>query len=95
MNERDAIEEQICIAIRKVKPSLQTIPLTPETRFENLGLQSLERTIVVFELEDLYEVSIVDESLDVFDTIGEARDLVLMLLQHKEVRVEVRVEGAL
>lgn len=80
MNERQAVEEQIGVAIRKVKPSLATIPLAPETRFENLGLQSLERAIVVFELEDVYGLSIVDRGLDTFGTIGEARDLVLELL---------------
>jgi acyl carrier protein len=88
MKEHEAIEEQICIAIRKVKPSLETIPLTPDTRFENLGLQSLELTIVVFELEDVYEVSIVEESLDTFKTIAEARDLVLMLMERKHKQAE-------
>jgi acyl carrier protein len=83
MNDHEAIEEEIYAAIRRVKPSLQSIPLTPDTPIENLGLESLERAIVVFELEDAYEVSIVDENLDRFRTVAEARDVVLMLLARK------------
>jgi len=88
MISRESVEQQIYQAIRKVKPSLQTIPLTPETRFENLGLESLERAIVVFELEDAYDLSIVEESLDTFETVAEARDLVLMLLDRKPQAAE-------
>lgn len=88
MNELEAIEQQIYDAIRKVKPSLKTIPLSPETRFENLGLQSLERAIVVFELEDAFDLSILDESLDKFETIAQARDVVVMLLGRKAKRAE-------
>ncbi len=88
MNELEAIEQSIYDAIRKVKPSLQAIPLTPETGFENLGLQSLERAIVVFELEDAYGCSILDESLDTFETIAEARDVVLRLLGGKQKQAE-------
>jgi acyl carrier protein len=83
MNDHEAVEEEIYAAIRRVKPSLQSIPLTPDTPIENLGLESLERAIVVFELEDAYEVSIVDENLDRFRTVAEARDVVLMLLGRK------------
>jgi acyl carrier protein len=77
------IEEQIYGAIRKVKPSLETIPLTPETRFDNLGMESLERAIVVFELEDAYNVSILEANLDIFQTIAEARATVASLLARK------------
>jgi acyl carrier protein len=83
MQENETIEQKIYEAIRKVKPSLQTIPLTPDTRFENLGMQSLERAIVVFELEDAYGLSIVDENLDRFQTIAEARDVVATLLEKR------------
>jgi acyl carrier protein len=83
MGESHAIEEKIYEAIRKVKPSLQAVPMTPETRFDSLGLQSLERAIVVFELEDAYGLSIVDANLDRFHTIAEARDVVAKLLEKK------------
>jgi len=92
MNELEevvsSVDEQIYQAIRKVKPSLQAIPLAAETRFENLGLESLERAIVVFELEDAYGCSILDENLDTFETIAEAREVVLMLLGRKQKQAE-------
>lgn len=78
------IEEEIYRAIRKVKPSLEPIPLEPSTLVESLGLESLERAIVVFEIEDAFEISLVDEGLDRFRTIAEGRDIVLMLLAKKD-----------
>ena len=73
------VEEAICKAIRTVKPSLAQLPLNSETRFDSLGLQSIERIMVVFEIEEAFEVSIVDQQLDTFRSVGEARDLVLKL----------------
>ena len=79
----DPIFQQICIAIAKVKPSLASIPIRLDTRFESLGLASLERAIVVFELEDAYELSLVDAARDTFETVGEARDLIAGMLEEK------------
>jgi acyl carrier protein len=84
MHDPEQLEELIYTAIRKVKPSLQAIPLAPETRLANMGLASLERAIVVFELEDACEVSIMDRNLDAFDTVAEARDLLIKLLAEKD-----------
>lgn len=81
-----AIEEAIYRAIRKVKPSLETIPLEAATPFDSLGLESLERAIVVFEIEDEFEVSIVDAALDRFRTVAEAREVVAKLLARKRER---------
>jgi acyl carrier protein len=74
------IEEQIYRAIRAVKPSLAVVPMSPETRFENLGLTSLDFITVVFEIEDAYGLSIVEQRLDTFRTVAEARDVVARLL---------------
>lgn len=79
----DAIEQSIYRAIRKVKPSLETIPLDATMPFASMGLESLERAIVVFELEDAYEVSIVDADLDDFRNVAEARDTIRQLLAAK------------
>ena len=84
--DHDAIEEEIRRAIRKVKPSLTAFPLPADTPFANLGLASLERAIVVFEIEDAYEIELVSAGLDTsFSNIGEARDLVASLLSKKEL----------
>jgi acyl carrier protein len=77
--EKEAVEESIYKAIRTVKPSLATLPMSPATRIDSLGLESIERIMVVFEIEEAYSVSIVDQQLDTFRTVGEARDIVLKL----------------
>ena len=75
-----AVEQEIYNAIRRVKPSLETMALTPQTRFDELGLESLERTVVLFEIEDVYAISIVEQNLDTFETIAQARDLIAKLI---------------
>lgn len=74
------IEAQIYRAIRTVKPSLASVPIGPETYFDRLGLTSLDFITVVFEIEDAYGLSIVENRLDTFRTVAEARDLVAKLL---------------
>lgn len=83
MMEHDSIDETIYRAIRTVKPSLSVVPMTPDTNFDNLGLSSLEMTTVVFEIEDALSVSIVDQNLDTFRTVREARQVVERLLAKK------------
>jgi acyl carrier protein len=83
---KEAVEDTIFNAIRKVKPSLSEAPMSDATRFDSLGLESIERIMVVFEIEEAYGVSIVDQQLDTFRTVGEARDLVLKLAAAAQVR---------
>jgi acyl carrier protein len=83
-----SIEEQIYRALRTVKPSLNDVALEPSMRFDALGLESLERAIVVFEIEDAYEIGLVDSHLDRFHTIAEARDVVSRLLAKKSLQAE-------
>lgn len=73
------IEQAIYESVWKVKPSLKTVPMSPETRLSSLGLESIEILSVVFEIEETFGLSIVDRQLDTFKTIGQARDLVLRL----------------
>lgn len=42
------VEEAIYKAIRTVKPSLANLPMSANTRFDSLGLESIERIMVVF-----------------------------------------------
>jgi acyl carrier protein len=84
MPEPEEIEAEIARAIRKVKKSMETIPLTADVPFASLGLESLERAIVVFEIEDAYEIDLVATGLDNFRTIGEARDIIAGVLAKKE-----------
>lgn len=74
------IDERIFKAIRKVKPSLESVSLTPSTRIRDLGLESIEVLTVVFEMEEEFNVSIIDQQLDTFRTVEEARAVVEKLL---------------
>lgn len=55
-------------------------PLTPETSFEDIGLNSLAVVTLTFELEDQWGITIPNEILGDFRTVAEARDTVLELL---------------
>ena len=79
-----SVEEEIYAAIRAVKPSLQTVALTPATRFYEIGLSSMDRLTSVFEMEERFGVSIADRQMDHFNTVAEARDTVLKLLASKQ-----------
>lgn len=75
------IEEAIYQAVRKVKPSLTDEPLNPQTRFDTYNISSLELAMITFEIEDGFDLEIADANLDTFQDIGEARDIVVSLLQ--------------
>jgi acyl carrier protein len=88
--ENAAIEEEIYRAIRRVKPSLEDRPLSPQTRFDALELESIERVTVVFEIEEVYSISILDQNLDTFRTVAEARDVVARLLAEAASKADGR-----
>lgn len=75
----DDVLTAIDAAIRKVRDP-GPVSIEPGTRFDAVGLNSLELVTVVFELEDHFQIAIKTEYLDDFVTVGEARDVVLGLL---------------
>jgi acyl carrier protein len=78
------IDETIMQAISKTI-HVDRSTLSPHMRFDSLGASSLEVVCIVFEIEDAYDVNIVNEGRDDFKTIAAARDLVLDLLAQKDV----------
>jgi acyl carrier protein len=78
------IEAGIYNAIATTKPSLTGFPMSPETRFVSLGLESLEFISVVFAMEEAFDIIIVDRQLDTFRTVAEARNLVKKLMLEKD-----------
>jgi len=79
----EAVDAGIYEALRIVKPSLADEVLTAKTRFNTLNLQSIDMMTVVFEMEERFGVSIVDQQLDTFRTVEEARETVQKLLHAK------------
>lgn len=70
--------------INTVIPTMADVSITLETDFSTLGVSSIEMITVVFEIEELFDIVIVDSGLDVFDTADELVDITLMLLNKKE-----------
>lgn len=82
--ERTYIGGAIVTAVRKVKPSLADTSLEAEMRFDALGISSIEFITIIFEIEDFFDIQIVDRNLDDFHTYGEACEIVGRLLTAKE-----------
>lgn len=78
--ERAYIEGGVAAAIRKVKPSLALTDFDAGTRFNDLEISSLELITIIFEIEDFFDVQIVDRNLDDLHSYGEACKLVGRLL---------------
>ncbi len=68
----DPIFPVICAAIRKVKPSLAETELTPQTRFDQFFISSIEMAMIVFEVSDHFDLEIEPYMLLTVATIGEA-----------------------
>lgn len=78
--DSDVVWAGIRTCINKVIPALADLDMDRDTNFNNLGASSIEMITVIFEIEEMYDVVIVDAGLDVFETAGELRDLVMSLL---------------
>jgi acyl carrier protein len=69
--------------ILAVDPGLAVIHFVDDTKFIALGIPSIVMISIVFEIEERFDIAIVDAGLDDFETIGELRDVVLTLLVRK------------
>jgi acyl carrier protein len=67
---------QLVAKARRVAPET----LTPESSFESLGVDSLDLINLSFEVEELFEVQIPDESLSSIHTIQDMARGVMSLL---------------
>lgn len=65
-------ERVIYEAIRKVKPSLTETALTPSTRFDKYDISSLEMAMILFEINDAFEIEIELSSMMALATIEDA-----------------------
>ena len=84
-------EDVICSAIRKVKPSLTETGLTSDTRFDQFNISSMEMAMIVFEINDHYDMEIEPYTLMTFSTIGDACRHIDQLLTERQHPELVRV----
>jgi acyl carrier protein len=57
--------------------------VTPETTFEELNIDSLDKINISFEVEEAYEIAIPDESLGSLKTVGDVIEGVRKLVAAK------------
>jgi acyl carrier protein len=80
-------EEVIVAAVRKIKPSLTETELPPATRFDKYNISSLEMAMIVFEINDYYEIDIEPYTLMTLACIGDAVKLVDQLVNQRAPRL--------
>jgi acyl carrier protein len=59
-----------------------------DLRLVDLEMSSIEILTAIYELEDFYGLDIVDANLDNFESIGEAADLIVEMLELKHKAAE-------
>ena len=64
------VEDQI-IHLIAASRSIDPTTLTPATSFEELGIDSLDKINLSFEVEELFKIEIPDASLNSLRTIGD------------------------
>jgi len=74
----DALTGQVFSALDKVKPG-STVGVTRDHTLDSLGLDSLDRITLLFELEDRIGVSIPDEDARSVRTVGDIIECIRQL----------------
>lgn len=62
---------QRCIAIIAKAKNIPADTITPETTFEELNIDSLDKINISFEVEEAFEIAIPDEALGSLKTVGD------------------------
>jgi len=66
----DDVTTQIVALIAKQK-SISADSITPESTFDELQVDSLDKINLTFEVEDLFAIQIPDDSLNSLRTVGD------------------------
>lgn len=78
----DDVQSRIIEIIAKAK-SIPADTVTPETSFEQLNIDSLDKINISFEVEEAFEIEIPDEALGTLKTVGDVIDGVKKLVAAK------------
>ena len=62
--------EQIIDLVAKAK-ALNPATITPASNFDDLGIDSLDKINLTFEIEDKFQIAIPDDSLNSLRTVGD------------------------
>ncbi len=82
MPNHDDLQSQIIALIAKSK-QLDPATIAPATSFDELQIDSLDKINLTFEVEELYDIAIPDNSLNSLRTVGDVIVGVQQLLAAK------------
>lgn len=66
----DEIAAQISSMISRLLPELETA-VTPQTRFDDLGIDSLQKVDLLTEAEDTFHIKVDDDELENILAVGD------------------------
>ncbi|KAG8652705.1 hypothetical protein MANES_06G125400v8 [Manihot esculenta] len=75
--------QKVCDIVRKQLVLSPETQLTPETKFSELGADSLDTVEIVMGLEEEFDINVEEESSQNITTVKEAADLIEKLVQKK------------
>ncbi|WCJ36337.1 Acyl carrier protein chloroplastic [Euphorbia peplus] len=75
--------EKVCGIVRKQLALAPEISLTPESKFTDLGADSLDTVEIVMGLEEEFDISVEEDSSQNITNVQEAADLIEKLIEKK------------
>jgi acyl carrier protein len=78
----DDIAQRTIEIIAKAK-NIPVETVTPETTFEQLNIDSLDKINISFEVEEAFDIAIPDEALGTLKTVGDVVNGVKQLVEAK------------
>ncbi|XP_044491629.1 acyl carrier protein 1, chloroplastic-like [Mangifera indica] len=75
--------QKVCDIVKKQLALPSETQLTPESKFVDLGADSLDTVEIVMSLEEEFDISVEEESSQNITTVQEAADLIQKLVEKK------------
>ncbi|XP_047149674.1 acyl carrier protein 1, chloroplastic-like [Vigna umbellata] len=86
--------EKVCEIVRKQLALSTESELTPDTKFSDLGADSLDTVEIVMGLEEEFGINVEEDGSQNISTVQEAADLIEKLVQEKKVDQNNATESA-
>ncbi|BAT73151.1 hypothetical protein VIGAN_01061200 [Vigna angularis var. angularis] len=86
--------EKVCEIVRKQLALSTESELTPDTKFSDLGADSLDTVEIVMGLEEEFGINVEEDGSQNISTVQEAADLIEKLVQEKKVDQTNATESA-
>ncbi|KAK7369612.1 hypothetical protein VNO80_11654 [Phaseolus coccineus] len=84
--------QKVCDIVRKQLVLAPESELTPDTKFSDLGADSLDTVEIVMAFEEEFDINVEEDGSQNISTVQEAADLIQKLVQEKKVDQEKTVD---